>query len=190
MKTLWSGAGLAATLLTAACAASAAAQTRSQPTPPVRAQVASPSARVGELVPFWLVRPAYPPIARSAFVQGVVIVALTVAADGRVQSAVIERDIPLLSQVAVEAARDSGFICRGCTGPMTYRLTYAFAAVDVTGGLDGSPNSIQELEAARTEVTPTAATLHVLVEALPWMPRRTAASRSPTVGARGLTRAI
>jgi TonB family protein len=157
MTTPGSGAGLTAAVLFTVCAASAGAQARSQPLPAVAAQVASPSASVGEVVPFWLVRPAYPPIARSAFVQGVVIVALTVAPDGRVQSAVVERDIPLLSQVALEAARDSGFTCRGCTGPMTYRLTYAFELAD----------SIEELEAASAEVTPAAATLRVRVEALP-----------------------
>jgi hypothetical protein len=117
-------------------------------------------------------------------VQGVVIVALTVAADGRVQSAVVERSIPLLSQVALEAARDSGFICRGCTGPMTYRLTYAFATVDGAAELEGVGNSIEELEAARTDVTPTAATLHLLVEALPIEFRRTAGSRGAVVAVR------
>jgi len=124
-----------------------------------------------ELVPFWLVRPAYPPIARAARVQGVVIVALTVGTDGRVESASIERDVPLLSRGALAAAMDSGFICRDCTGPMTYRLKYDFWFAD----------SIEEVEAARAVVTSTSGTLPVVF----WTPAvtlRTASGPRPTSG--------
>jgi TonB family protein len=117
------------------------------------------------------VRPAYPPIARAARVQGVVIVALTVGADGRVESTTIERDIPLLSRGAVEAAKDSGFICRDCTGPMTYRLKYDFRLAD----------SIEEVEAARAAVTSTSGTLPVVF----WTPAvtiHTAGGPRPTSG--------
>jgi TonB family protein len=104
------------------------------------------------LVPFWLVPPTYPEIARRARVTGVVVVALMVGADGRVESTTIERDIPLLSRAAVEAAKDSGFICRGCTGPMTYRLEYHFRLLD----------AIEEIEKARAVITSTSGTLPVI----------------------------
>ena len=107
----------------------------------------------GELVPFWLVTPAYPPIAQAARVQGVVIVALTVAADGRVQSATIERDVPLLSHDVLKIARDSGFICRGCTGPMAYRIEYHFQIAE----------SLEQAEAARAVITSTSAMLPIVV---------------------------
>lgn len=115
----------------------------------MRAQTAPASPA---LVPFWLVVPAYPPLAQSARVQGVVIVALTVGIDGRVDSATVERDIPLLSRGALAAAMDSGFICRGCTGPMTYRVEYQFQFAD----------SEEEAEAARAVITSTSATLPVV----------------------------
>ena len=111
----------------------------------------APKAR-GELVPFWLVIPAYPPIAQAARSRGVVVVALTVAADGRVQSAAIEQDVPLLSHDVLACARDSGFICRGCTGPMTYRLEYHFQFAD----------SLEQAEAMRAVITSTSATLPVV----------------------------
>ena len=120
----------------------------------MRAQTAPAAAPPagGELVPFWLVIPAYPQIAQATRVQGIVVVALTVGPDGRVESTTLERDIPLLSKRAVDAARDSGFICRGCTGPMAYRLTYHFQFAD----------SIEQAEAVRAVITPTSAMLPVV----------------------------
>jgi len=106
----------------------------------------------GKLVPFWLVIPAYPQIAQVARVQGVVIVALTVAPDGRVESATIERNIPLLSHDVLAAARDSGFICRGCTGAMPYRLEYHFQFAD----------SMEQAEAVRAVINSTWARLPVV----------------------------
>lgn len=119
----------------------------------IQAQTA-PAARPagGELIPFWLVIPAYPQIAQSARVQGIVVVTLTVAADGRVETASFERSIPLLRQGVIEAAMDSGFICRGCTGPMAYRITYDFRFVD----------SIEQVQDARGVITSTSATLAVV----------------------------
>ena len=120
---------------------------------PVWAQTAPAApASSGELVPFWLVPPAYFQIARSARVTGVVVVAMTVAPDGRVQSATIERDVPLLSNGVLALARSSGFICRGCTGPMPYRLEYHFRLLD----------SVEEIEAARGVITSTSAVLPVI----------------------------
>jgi TonB family protein len=107
----------------------------------------------GELVPFWLVIPEYPQIAQAARVQGVVTVMLAVGADGRVESTTIDRDIPLLRKAAVEAAKDSGFICRGCTGPMTYRITYDFRLVAF----------VEQIESGRAVITSTSATLPIAV---------------------------
>ena len=131
---------------------------------PIQAQT-TPTARPtgGELVPFWLVIPEYPGIARSARLQGVVIVALTVGLDGRVESATFERDIPLLSRAIIDAAKDSGFICRGCTRPMAYRIAYDFGLVP----------TIEETLAVRADVTATAATLRVYARPIPpvdWLP--------------------
>jgi TonB family protein len=117
---------------------------------------AAPS--VGDLVPFWLVRPAYPQIARSARVQGVVTLALTVGTDGRVESTSVERDIPLLSRAAVEAARDSAFLCRGCSGPMTYRLTYVFEIVEL------GPADVVPVDDPRLNVSATTAVLPVVTD--------------------------
>jgi TonB family protein len=119
---------------------------------PMRAQTAPAApAAGGELVPFWLVPPTYPHIARMARVTGVVVVALTVAPDGRIQSATIERDVPVLSNGVLALARGSGFICRGCTGPMTYRLEYHFRLLDAI-----------EIEKARAVITSTSAVLPVI----------------------------
>ena len=49
--------------------------------------------------------PVYPPIARAAGVQGLVIIEATIGIDGRVTNARILRGIPLLDQVALEAVR-------------------------------------------------------------------------------------
>ncbi len=150
MPSRWSALALTvAVSVTRGVAAPAAAQ---QPVP-----VVAPAPSTGELVPFWLVIPDYPLIAKSARVQGVVIVAVTVGIDGRVQTATIERDIPLLSRNAVAAARDSGFLCRGCTGPVAYRMTFDFRLVD----------GIEAIEAARAVVTPTAATVAIAVQSPP-----------------------
>jgi len=51
------------------------------------------------------VKPVYPPAALDARVQGVVILEVTIAADGRVRDARILRSIPTLDQAALEAVR-------------------------------------------------------------------------------------
>lgn len=71
-----------------------------------------------------------------------------------VESATFDPTIPLLSYGIIEAARDSGFICRGCTGPMTYRITYDFRLVE----------SVAQVESARAVVTSTSATLPNFVQ--------------------------
>ena len=55
------------------------------------------------------VAPAYPPIARNARVQGVVILEAVIDATGRVESVRVLRSIPLLDQAAVDAVRQWRF---------------------------------------------------------------------------------
>lgn len=50
-------------------------------------------------------QPVYPAIAQSARVQGVVILEITIAADGTVQDAKVLRSIPLLDQAALDCVR-------------------------------------------------------------------------------------
>jgi protein TonB len=49
--------------------------------------------------------PVYPPLARAAGVQGVVILEVTIGADGVVSDAQVLRSIPLLDQAALDAVR-------------------------------------------------------------------------------------
>lgn len=49
------------------------------------------------------VRPVYPPEARNALVQGVVILEAVIGADGRIEEARVLRSIPLLDRAALEA---------------------------------------------------------------------------------------
>jgi TonB family protein len=84
-------------------------------------------ANPGEVVATRLVPPTYPPIAASARVSGEVEVRVGVGPDGRVESAVIVRSVPLLDAAALDAARKSEFQCSACAAPVTpYTLVYAF----------------------------------------------------------------
>jgi protein TonB len=49
------------------------------------------------------VNPVYPPDARDARVQGVVILDVLIGVDGRVEQAKVLRSIPLLDQAAIDA---------------------------------------------------------------------------------------
>jgi TonB family protein len=72
------------------------------------------------------VRPAYPPNAQSARVQGVVVIAATIGPDGRVQDARILRSIPLLDASALEAVRQWEFtptIVNGIPVPVIMTVT-------------------------------------------------------------------
>ena len=51
------------------------------------------------------VQPAYPAIAQSARVQGIVIVEAIIGTDGKIRDAKVLRSIPLLDQAALEAVR-------------------------------------------------------------------------------------
>ena len=75
------------------------------------------------------VRPAYPPSARQARVQGVVILEVTIAADGSVIDARTIRSIPLLDAAAVDAVRQWQFtptLLNGVPIPVRHTVTVQF----------------------------------------------------------------
>jgi protein TonB len=81
------------------------------------------------------VNPAYPAIARSARVQGVVIVELTVDAQGLVADARILRSIPLLDQAALDAVRQWQYqptLLNGVPVSIVITATVPFSLADAT----------------------------------------------------------
>jgi protein TonB len=75
------------------------------------------------------VKPVYPPIARSAKVSGIVIVEVTIGADGRVADARVIRSIPLLDQAAIDAVRQWEFtptLLNGAPTPIVMSTTVNF----------------------------------------------------------------
>ena len=51
------------------------------------------------------VRPIYPPSAKEAKIQGVVVLEALIGADGKVERAVVRRSVPELDQAAIDAVR-------------------------------------------------------------------------------------
>jgi len=84
------------------------------------------------LRPIWLAQPSYPVMARAARIQGLVEVRVTVGADGSVTSTDLPSTAPLLAEAAIEAARETHFICRDCdpATSQTYSLLYEFRFAD------------------------------------------------------------
>jgi TonB family protein len=79
------------------------------------------------------VRPAYPPIAQSARVQGVVILETIIGPDGRVQEAKVLRSIPMLDAAALEAVRQWEFtptLLNGVPVPVIMTVTVNFTLQD------------------------------------------------------------
>ncbi len=74
------------------------------PTPPIRLHAGMvPPRRIRDIVPI------YPAMARTARVQGVVILEAVIDASGRVESARVLRSIPVLDQAALDAVRQWRF---------------------------------------------------------------------------------
>jgi TonB family protein len=105
------------------------------PPPPPAAPV-----RVGGSIPQPIklrdVKPAYPPIAQSARVQGVVIIEATIGTDGSVQDARVLRSIPLLDAAAVDAVKQWQFtptLLNGVPVPviMTVTVNFSLGASDL-----------------------------------------------------------
>ena len=73
--------------------------------------------------------PLYPPIARSAHIQGVVILEAVLDAQGRVESVRVLRSIPLLDQAAIDAVRHWRFtpaLLNGEPVPVVMTVTVNF----------------------------------------------------------------
>ena len=75
------------------------------------------------------VDPAYPPMAQSARIQGIVIIEATISEDGRVVNARILRSVPLLDQAALDAVRQWEFtptLLNGAPVPVIMTVTVNF----------------------------------------------------------------
>jgi len=75
------------------------------------------------------VDPIYPPLARSARVEGVVILETVLDASGRVTTVRVLRSIPLLDQAAVDAVREWRFtptLLNGVAVPVVMTVTVQF----------------------------------------------------------------
>jgi protein TonB len=80
------------------------------------------------------VNPDYPAIARSARVQGIVILEATVDTQGRVSNVRVLRSIPLLDQAAVDAVRQWEYqptLLNGVPVPVILTVTVPFTLSDV-----------------------------------------------------------
>jgi TonB family protein len=75
------------------------------------------------------VNPAYPDIARSARVQGIVILEATIGPDGRVSEVRVLRHVPLLDQAAIDAVRQWEYtptLVNGVPVPVIMTVTVNF----------------------------------------------------------------
>jgi protein TonB len=75
------------------------------------------------------VAPSYPPIARAAHVEGIVILEAVIGEDGAVRDVRLLRSIPLLNAAAVEAVRQWRFtptLLNGQPVPIVMTVTVAF----------------------------------------------------------------
>ena len=73
--------------------------------------------------------PLYPPMARAAGVQGIVIIEATIGADGGIINARILRSVPLLDQAALEAVRQWRYtptLLNGVPVPVIMTVTVSF----------------------------------------------------------------
>jgi protein TonB len=103
----------------------------SEPPPPPPAPTAPIRVSVGVRQPAKIrdVQPAYPAIAQSARVQGMVVLEAVLAADGRVTEVRILRSIPLLDQAALDAVRQWVYtptLLNGVPVPVVMTVTVTF----------------------------------------------------------------
>jgi TonB family protein len=156
-------------LLVALAVAVAAASTLSGGLGAARGPAPAQATTQGEVVPTRLAPPVYPPIAASARVSGEVEVSVGVAPDGRVESAVIVRGVPLLDAAALDAARRSEFECRNCVAPVThYSLVFAFLLDDPNRPPVGPPQPEHAGAAPnRLVVVAPAQPIHILFSSYP-----------------------
>jgi TonB family protein len=84
---------------------------------------------IGPPIKTYDVRPVYPPEAKDAGIQGVVIIEATIGADGKVKDAKVLRSIPQLDQAAVDAVRQWEFtptVLNGVPVPVIITVTVSF----------------------------------------------------------------
>lgn len=111
------------------------------------------------------VDPIYPPIARSARQEGVVILALVVGPTGTVQDATVLKSVPLLDQAALDAVKQWEYeptLVNGVAVPVIYNITVAFSlakadAAAAASAADSPATSQPVLEPPATGRTPTPA---------------------------------
>jgi len=100
--------------------------------PPSPPQPAAPVRVGGEIRPpqkVTDVAPSYPPIARAAHVEGIVILEAVIGEDGAVRDVRVLRSIPLLNDAAIEAVRQWRFtptLLNGQPVPIVMTVTVAF----------------------------------------------------------------
>jgi TonB family protein len=76
------------------------------------------------------VQPIYPPVAKAAGVEGIVILELTIVRDGKVQNVKVLRSIPLLDQAAIDAVKRWEYVptlLNGGRVPVIVTATVTFA---------------------------------------------------------------
>jgi len=73
-----------------------------------------------------LSEPAYPQMAKIAGISGDVELRLSIRPDGSVESAAQLNGSPILGQAAMDSARQTRFVCRGCDANVIYSITYTF----------------------------------------------------------------
>jgi TonB family protein len=108
-----------------------------------------------------LSQPIYPPLARQANIHGEVAVAVTVHPDGKTEVA-LESGHPMLTQAALDSAKQSRFECRGCDSGVSCRLVYSFrltqgndccSAFSVPAQVIQEPQSSEQNEKRETHIT-------------------------------------
>jgi len=104
-----------------------------------------------------LVDPIYPRLALQARITGDVDVTIAIRRDGSVESARLVDGHPMLTEAALDSARQSQFECRGCTEAVTsYEMKYKFRITsrgyprDCDSFNDQAP--VPELDPSRHEV--------------------------------------
>ena len=100
-----------------------------KPAPPAIQQPVRPGAGIRAPQKLREVNPVYPPLARAAGIQGIVIIEATISADGRVVDARVLRSMPLLDQAALEAVRQWEYtptMLNGAPVPVIMTVTVQF----------------------------------------------------------------
>jgi TonB family protein len=90
-----------------------------------------------EVVLTKLSTPVYPPLARQAHITGDVVVQVSIAKDGSIESVELFDGHPMLAPAALDSAKQSTFVCQGCESTTSYLLTYTFG---IAGGCHFDPN--------------------------------------------------